>query len=194
MTLKKTTEGQVSSTLITAADGGLCTSECDQLSFDLNGLVNDRHYGNTKTSGGRDTQLYKRGIPIKNHRPWSAISQSELINIAKAMEIEELRGEWIGANLVVNGIDHFSQIPPLSRLVFEDGPVLVVYEENAPCRFPQPHIEANAGKTSKAFSSAARGQRGLVGWVEKEGKVKNGSTFSVWIPSYYSKSNPWITA
>ncbi|MGB0424847.1 MAG: MOSC domain-containing protein, partial [Flavobacteriales bacterium] len=158
MTLKKMAEGRISSTLLTASDGGLCTSPSDGLIFDLDGLQNDKHYGNTKAAGGRDTQLYKRGIEIKNHRPWSAISQDELENIAKGMGIKQLKGEWIGANFIVEGVSNFSQVPPLSRLVFENGPVLVVYEENAPCKFPQPHIEANAGKTTKTFASAAKGQ------------------------------------
>lgn len=186
MKLQRTDTLQVKKVLHTDEDGGLTTREVPFLEFELQGIVDDRHIGFTKAAGGRDTQLYKRGVEIKNHRPWSAVSIEEMRQIAESMGIPELKPEWIGANILFEGLDSFSQIPPLSRLVFEDdGPVLVVYEENAPCKYPQPHIEKHTGPTEKKFASAAKNQRGLVGWVEKAGIAKANQNVELWVPKYY---------
>lgn len=186
MKLQKTETLQVKKVLHTDYDGGLTTREVDLLHFELHGIVNDRHIGFTKAAGGRDTQLYKRGIEIKNHRPWSGVSIEEMNQVAQNMGITELKPEWIGANLLFEGLNSFSQIPPLSRLVFEDGgPVLVIYEENAPCKYPQPHIEEHTGPTMKKFASAAKKQRGLVGWVEKAGIAKANQKVELWVPKFY---------
>ena len=172
--------------LHTGEEGGLTTCEVNHLDFKLQGVDEDRHRGFTKAAGGRDTQLYQRGVEIKNHRPWSAVSIEEMSQVAQKMGVTELKPEWIGANLLFEGIESFSQIPPLSRLVFEnDGPVLVVYEENTPCKYPQPHIEKHIGTTLKKFAYAAKKKRGLVGWVEKAGIAKANQQIELWVPKFY---------
>ncbi|MEO0403896.1 MAG: hypothetical protein AAF193_03400 [Bacteroidota bacterium] len=168
----------------------------NELTFDLNGIQGERHAGFSKPAGPRESQFFKRGEEIKNHRQWSALSVEELNDIADKMNISELSGAWVGANLVFSGASQFSKIPPFTRLVFENGLILVVYEENAPCHLPQPFIENHVGKADLNFSKAGAGQRGLVGWIERAGTVKLGESCSVYVPKFYAEhlKNDWITS
>ncbi|NQX90706.1 MAG: sulfurase [Flavobacteriales bacterium] len=169
-------------------------SSVKELNFLLDGIEGERHLGFSKPAGARESQFYKRGEEIKNHRQWSAISQEELNSIASKMDISKLDGAWIGANIVFEGTDQFSKIPPFSRLVFENGLILVVYEENAPCHLPQPFIEGHVGKSKINFSKAGADQRGLVGWIERAGTISVGEACEIYVPKFYSEhlNNNWL--
>ena len=171
--------------LITSSENDLPTAAIQQIEVDLDSFPGDRHYGYKTISGGREKPFYQRGTPISNLRQWSAVSREELEIVRNAMGLPELLPDWIGANLLFSGIDSFTQLPSLSRLRSKEnnGATLIVYEETNPCRFPQKYIDRGAGVESKmAFEKAARGMRGLVGWVESPGILSAGTEMEVWIP------------
>ena len=178
--------------LITDERNDIPTRSVRQLPVALDGFPGDRHYGARRKSGARETNLFPRGTEIPNLRQWSAVSVEEMGIIAESMGIEELKGEWIGANLVFSGLKNFTNLPPFTRLRAEGNSpcTLIVYEENKPCKFPQPFIDESASGPSKVgFASAAQGLRGLVGWVERGGLITQGESFEVWIPSFAEWKN-----
>ena len=173
------------SVLITSAANDLPTTPIESINVDLDGFPGDRHYGYNTLSRGREKPLYKRGTPICNLRQWSAVSVEELDQIRTLMEISELKPQWIGANLLFSGLDGFSKLPSFTRLRSkeEQGATLIVYEENHPCKFPHEHIEQGLNQPSQiAFDKAAKGLRGILGWVESPGRLSAGSEIEIWIP------------
>jgi hypothetical protein len=176
--------GRVEKILVSTPDSSLETRAVDQLAVGHEGLPGDRHTGYLKSAGGRDKPFYTRGTTIRNHRQWSAVSVEELKEVSSIMKIDEIKPEWIGANLLVSGIPSFTKLPPLSRLKIGRSLVLIVYEENLPCDLPQPFIEQGIGRNIKpSFSSAGKDRRGLVGWIEREGSIKTGDEIKVFIPA-----------
>jgi hypothetical protein len=160
-----------------------------QLSLQLapEGPLGDKHAGFWAKSDGRQLAFYPRGTGIRNNRQWSAVSVEELATIQAQMGLPLVRPEWLGANLLVSGIPHFSQLPPMTLLVVRpdrpDKVVLVVHDENQPCVGPHKVIQAQyAEPPAQSFAKAALGRRGLVGWVEKAGPVAVGEPVQVLVP------------
>ncbi|TVR38112.1 MAG: MOSC domain-containing protein [Cryomorphaceae bacterium] len=163
------------------------TAPFSELTFEIEGIPGDRHAGISRPSGSREKKLYPKGTAIRNNRQWSALSVEELDDIAKRMGLEKMLPEWAGANLLIEGVEKLTQLPSLSLLKFFHGelagPVLVVYGENKPCHHPHAAAEkALQKKLQVAFSKAAANGRGLVGWVEKPGKVHVGDAVEIWVP------------
>jgi hypothetical protein len=178
---------RLESILITDSRNNIPTQETSELRVDLNGFPGDRHYGIDRKSGVREINLYPKGTQIPNFRQWSAVSVEDLDKIAQNMGLDEVKPEWIGANLLFSGIENFSSLPPLTRIRNTTTPActLIVYEENNPCRFPQPFIDEGSNQTSsKGFASAAMGLRGIVGWIEQGGVLKSGDIMELWIPDH----------
>lgn len=162
------------------------TASKDSMEFSLAGIPGDRHSGHTRLSGGREKKEYPKGTPIHNNRQWSAVSMEELEGIARNMELDEIKPEWLGANLLISGIPELSHLPGLALIkIFHDsveGPVLVNYGQNKPCLHPHRAMEKAVGRELKSpFTKAAIETRGLVGWVEKAGVAQVGDRIEVWI-------------
>lgn len=155
----------------------------DEIDVTYEGFEGEAHGGLTRPSCSRVLRQYgTRGTEIRNARQISILSTEELDEIAKALDIPVVRPEWVGANLVLRGIPQLSQLPPSSRLIFEGGASVVIDIENGPCRFPGDVIEQHHPGKGRAFPKAARGLRGVVGWVEKTGKLRNGERARLHIP------------
>jgi len=90
-----------------------------ELELTYEGIPGDFHLGLTRKSGGREP-WYKRGTEMRNERQVSILSVEELAEISQAMSVNVEPG-WIGANLVLQGIDHLSYLPPRTLLMFEGG-------------------------------------------------------------------------
>ena len=73
----------------------------------LDGVVGDRHYGRTKSAGVRE-QYVSRGTEILNLRQISIVSQEELACIARTLGVPEITGQDLGANIVLEGIEHLT--------------------------------------------------------------------------------------
>jgi MOSC domain-containing protein YiiM len=118
------------------------------------------------------------------------VAPDELGTIAERMGIEEVRPEWIGANLLVEGVASLSMLPPGTLLFFAGGATLKIDAQNGPCRVSGRSIARNAGMKAEdagslLFPKVARRLRGLVAWVEKPGRVVPGEDISVRVPEQW---------
>jgi hypothetical protein len=175
--------------LYAALGEGFVSSPVDSLDLAYDGIAGDRHAGMTRQSGGREP-WYKRGTEMRNERQLSILCRDELADAAKAMELDRIEPEWIGANIVLDGVKDLSKLPPRSLLFFESGATVKVDGQNAPCRFAGESIaehypDHDAKALALAFPKKAVGKRGLVGWVEKLGTVKAGETVTVQVPEQW---------
>lgn len=166
------------------ADGpGFATREVAELALTLEGIAGDRHAGFARAADSR-VPWYPRGTPIRNARQVSLVAPDELAEIARRLRLAELRPEWIGANLLIEGVPRLTGLPPGTRLHFSGGAALVVEGENAPCRHAGAAIAAQTGQGSAelGFPRLAKGLRGLVAWVERAGTLATGAALEVRVP------------
>jgi len=173
--------------LLTADGEGFVTRAVERLDLDLDGIPGDRHRGPARGADAR-VPWYPRGTPIRNERQVSAVSAEDLAAIRDGLGIPELLPEWLGANLVVEGVAHFSFLPRGTRLHFPSGAALALADQNAPCRNPgrviqarHPHVKG----LDLAFPKVARRLRGGVYWVERAGGIAAGDTIEVRLPEQW---------
>jgi len=163
-------------------DEDLSSSRVASVAVSYAGLAGESHSGLVRSSCVRVRHQYPQGTEIRNTRQISIVSIEELTEIATTMGIAELKPEWLGANLLVCGISHFSQIPPSTRMIFSGGASLVVDLENSPCKYPGEIIERHHPGFGNLFAKAAVGRRGVTAWVEREGHISSGDSISLYIP------------
>jgi hypothetical protein len=168
-------DGRVVSVLSTAGTGrlGFRSTSVDRLVVDLEGIVDNRHRGWTRRADGRVPYL-KRGTIMRNERHVSIVSCEDLEEIARRLDIERVDPGWIGANLVVAGVPHFSFLPRGTHVFLGDTAILTVTDQNAPCSISG---EAIAGAVldradiKLKFAKVAQGLRGVVCSVEHPGAI-----------------------
>lgn len=171
----------------TASPASFETVPVDSLDVGFDGIAGDRHGGRTRRSGGREP-WYPRGTEIRNERQVSLLCPGDLNAIAAAMNLPEIRPEWIGANLLVGGISDFTMLPPRTTLFFEGGVTIRIDGLNVPCRLSGRAIAARYPEREGVdllFVKTARYLRGLVGWIEKPGLVAVGETLKVHVPEQW---------
>lgn len=181
--------GRVAGLYTAPADGrrqdAFVSTRVETLSLGLSGIAGDLHAGATRKAGAREPWL-PRGTILRNDRQISALGCDELASIAAALGVAALAPEWIGGNLLVDGITDFSRIAPGSRLAsggswqgkgrFDGGVVLRVEGYNAPCRQAGRAVARACGRPELelAFVKAAKGLRGLVLSVDRAGSIATG--------------------
>lgn len=175
--------------LFAALGDTLISAAVERLDLTYEGISGDRHGGLTRKSGGREP-WYPRGTQMRNERQLSIVCTRELADAAQAMMIGRIAPEWIGANMVLAGVTDLSRLPPRSLLFFEGGPTIKIDGQNAPCRLAGDAIAQNypdhdRKRIALAFPKAAAGKRGLVGWVEKPGRIEVGMALSVQVPEQW---------
>ncbi|QFU07392.1 Putative metal-sulfur cluster biosynthesis proteins YuaD [Rhodobacteraceae bacterium THAF1] len=152
------------------------------LDLGFGGAVHEVHAGLTRPSCSRVTSQHPKGTAIANVRQLSIVSREEMDQIAAEMGVEALDPAWLGASVVVQGIQDFSHVPPSSRLQGPDGVTLVIDMQNRPCHLPAATIQEAVGDVGKAFKSAAKGRRGVTAWVERPGRIGLNDTVRLHIP------------
>ena len=140
------------------------------------------HSGLTRPSCVRVREMYAEGTEIRNVRQFSVLSAEELALIAADLGLEKIEPEWLGASIVIEGIDDFSHVPPSSRLQNEDGTALVIDMQNFPCGYPGREIEKDHPGQGRKFAKVAQGRRGVTAWVEREGPLRVGDTLRLHVP------------
>ena len=85
-----------------APAGDFQTEAVEALSLGFDGIAGDVHAGPTRRSGGREP-WYPRGTEMRNERQLSLVAPDELEIVAGHMGIAEVKPEWIGANLLIDG-------------------------------------------------------------------------------------------
>ena len=175
--------------LYVAPHGRFQTEMVDRLVLDFNGIEGDFHAGPTRRSGGREP-WYKRGTEMRNERQLSIVASDELAVVAGRMGLPEIRPEWIGANLLIDGLPHLSMLPSGTLLFFKGGVTIKIDAQNGPCRDAGRSIAANADVPDRQeaellFPKVAKRLRGLVAWVEKPGTIAFGEEISVRVPEQW---------
>lgn len=165
------------------------TREADALDFGLDGIAGDHHAGATRKSSSREP-WYPRNTVIRNERQLSIVAPDELAAIAAGMGIPEVRPEWIGANLMIEGVPSLSMLPAGTLLFFAGGATVKVDAQNAPCRIAGRSVAEHASMDDHQagallFPKVGKRLRGLVGWVEKPGRVAKGEAVSVRVPEQW---------
>jgi len=159
----------------------------DSVEVDLEGFPGDRHRGFTREAwqGDKDPE----GTVRRNERQWSGVSVEELAIISERMDLNRpLEAATLGANLCVEGIPEFSQLPRGTRLLFPSGATLVVEEINPPCKDMGEEIAAayttNTGEPAvgKMFPKHSFGLRGVVGVIDVPGLIRAGDRVVLEIP------------
>ena len=138
------------------------------------GVRGDRHCGQTKLAGGRESYVPK-GTEILNLRQVSIVSKEELEEIAQRMGIPEVSGADLGANIVLSGISELTKLPTGTIIKFSEQTLLFVTGENLPCVFPGKNIQArypDIPKLANKFPKTAMGRRGLVAVVLRPGNIR----------------------
>ncbi len=162
--------------LFVADDSDFRSHPVERIELGFTGIAGDRHGGLTRGSGS-DEKWFERGTEIFNERQVSILAVEELAEIAATLGIDELRPEWIVANIALSGIPSLTSLPPRTRIVFAGGASIRVDGDNAPCRFAGKSIADNfEGRKDieLGFVKAAAGRRGLVGWVDRPGVIEIG--------------------
>ncbi|RED61768.1 MOSC domain-containing protein [Cohnella lupini] len=156
------------------------TSEAPSIQVELGGIPGDRHFGILVPSDSRQT-IYPRGTMIANRRQLSIVSVEECREIAERMGVPEIKPEWLGANILVSGLDKLTALPLGMRMLFPDGTGLICEGENEPCLDPGKLIGKIYGREEIAskFVKAAYKRRGIVCSVEREGKIAKGDAVRI---------------
>lgn len=175
--------------LFAALEGRFQTEPVAELSLGFDGIAGDFHAGATRRSGSREP-WYPRGTEMRNERQLSIVAADELAIVADRMGIAELKPEWIGANLVIEGVPSLSMLPAGTLLFFKGGVTLKIDGQNAPCRHAGRSVAEHAGMAdieagALLFPKTAKRLRGLVGWVEKPGRIAAGEEISVRVPEQW---------
>ena len=173
--------------LYRASGKDFVTVPVEGLDLTFDGIEHDCHAGGTRRSSGREP-WYPRGTTMRNECQLSILSPAELAEMAQTLCIDELRPEWIGGNLLVEGVERLTWLPPRTLLFFEGGVTLKVDGDNGPCRASGRAIARQLEDRADiefAFVKAARHRRGLVAWVEKPGRIEVGEALEARLPSQW---------
>jgi len=173
----------------TAPEDHFVTWAVETLPLTFEGIVGDVHAGHTRRSGGREP-WYPRGTEMRNERQLSIVAPDEMAIVAERMGLAEIKPEWIGANLLLEGVPMLSMLPSGTKLFFKGGVTIKIDGQNAPCRVAGRSIAEHAGMVdhdagSLLFPKVSRRLRGLVGWVEKPGVIAAGEEVSVRVPEQW---------
>lgn len=165
------------------------TRSVEALRLGFDGIDGDFHAGATRRSGGREP-WYPRGTEMRNERQLSIVAADELAVVARRMGLAEIRPEWIGANLLIEGVPHLSMLPAGTLMFFMGGVTLKVDAQNGPCRIAGRSIAEHAGMAdveagALEFPKAAKRLRGVVAWVEKPGIILAGEEISLRLPEQW---------
>lgn len=179
--MSKMVQGTVTAVHVSRADSGLPAEAVDRVDVSWEGFVGDKHAGLTMKAGSSQAP-YPKGVEVRNVRQVSIVSAEELADVAAKLDVPRIEPAWLGANLQLSGIPELSQLPPGSRLYFENGVGLAVEGVNAPCTTAGGGVQAHfpgRADIAKVFPKVALGKRGLVAWVEKPGIIALGEAVQV---------------
>lgn len=181
-------EGRISGVYVTAdrTPEGFQTAPAGRLDLALDGIAGSRHQGWTMKADARVPYL-QRGTVMRNTRAVSLVSAEDMAEAARRLGLERIDPRWVGANLIVEGIERFSFLPRGTKLMLDGGAILVIEAQNAPCRYAGGAIAQNTNKPAAelGFPKVATRLRGVVASVEHPGTVRSGMAFAARIPEQW---------
>jgi len=171
---------------------GLPGTQVEQLTFDLNGVLEDqKHYGPTRIVNARSRVGYPKppiGTEEPNWRMFSALSLEDLAAIQAnyswryGRHVGMIEPQWLGPNIVFSGMIGFSKLPDGTLMRFDNGVILEVTSENKSCSTPGKLISSKLElpmEMAKGFVQDADGYRGIVGTVKSGGILKVGQIATI---------------
>jgi hypothetical protein len=175
--------------LFTAPYDHFETRPHDTLDLTFDGIEGDFHSGSTRKSGSREP-WYPRGTEMRNERQLTIVSPDDLSMIASGMGIAEVRPEWIGANILLEGIERLSMLPRGTLMFFKGGVTLKIDDQNGPCKLSGRAVAENAGMDdvnagALLFPKVAKRLRGILAWVEKPGRITVGEEVLLRLPEQW---------
>jgi hypothetical protein len=171
----------VKAVLCTEESSSFVTHQVPSITVDIAGIPGDRHYGLLRLASSRQ-KIYLRGTMVANRRQITIVSEEECAMIADRMGIQEIRPEWLGANLLLSGLSEgITSLPLGSRLLFPEGAGLICEGENLPCLGPGKQIAAfyNQPELAATFVIAAANSRGIICSIEREGSITLGDICTI---------------
>lgn len=162
---------------------GLETEARRSIDLTLDGVVGDCHSGRTRKADARTLKQYPRGVAIFNSRQISLVSEEELTEVARLMDIDTIKPEWLGATIRVKSIPDFSLLPSGTRLMFSSGATVIVDLENHPCIYPAEVIEKHHPGKGLAFPKRAKHKRGVTAYVEYGGRITLDDEIRIFMPT-----------
>lgn len=161
----------------------LASHSLDEAFASFAGFEGEDHGGLTRSACSRVLDQYPSGTEIRNVRQFSLISVEEMVTVAAELGVDEVKPEWMGASIMVEGIPDFTHVPPSSRLQATSGATLVIDMENRPCMYPgKEEVELHHPGKGKLLQSVLKGRRGVTAWVEREGQLKVGDSLTLHVP------------
>jgi hypothetical protein len=160
---------------------GLSNRAVEALDLQFSGPVGESRRGLTRASCSRVVSQYPRGTEIRNTRQLCLMSAEEVADIAAEMGVAALAPALMGVSVLLEGIPDFTHIPPSARLV-SAAVSITVDMENRPCHLPAKGIEAEMAGKGGRFKAAAKGRRGVTGWVERAGLLRLGDELRLHVP------------
>lgn len=170
----------------------------ERIHFEFEGPQGDKHASRIHQLTEKDSRLLSisglpQGHPVFNYRSWTALSCEELQEIESAISRPIPQGCLL-ENMQISGIPSFSTLPPSSQLHFPARrafgkkmckAILAVWEKNTPCDIVANRLATLSESPSlrAAFEYAARGKRGVVGFVLSSGYAFVGDEVLVYPPS-----------
>ncbi len=176
-------EAVLEALLIADEPGSFVTRRIEETVLEFGGIRGDRHFGTTYPADVRQP-MYPKGAEILNRRQISLLSEEEMAAVARELELPEIQPEWLGANMLLKGMEDLTLLPAGSRILFPSGAGIVCESINLPCTLPgaviQKHFAGHQGLT-KGFVAAAKRRRGIVGSVERPGPVSAGDAVVIYV-------------
>lgn len=180
--------GRVVAVYMTAdrSEDGFQTDAVAVLTLEPDGIAGSRHKGWTRPADVRAPYV-PRKTPIRNTRALTIVSVEDLAVAARRMDIEAIDPRWIGANLLIEGIERFSFLPRGTHLLCDGGAILIIEDQNAPCRFSGVAIASHTGRPEMEFDfpRQATRLRGVVASVEHSGTIAPGCAITARIPEQW---------
>lgn len=173
-------QARIEAILIADDPSTFVTREIESVELRFGGIEGDRHFGIFAKADVRQP-MYKRGQEIMNRRQLSIVSVEELQGIAERIGVDEIKPEWLGANIVVSGVPELTKLPMGTRMMLPSGGGLVCEGENEPCAGPGRIIAAHYNESilTKLFIQKAQQARGIVAYVERPGELKVGDVVEI---------------
>jgi hypothetical protein len=171
---------KIEAVLIADDSSSFVTRELDKVILRFGGIEGDQHFGVTAKADSRQP-MYPRGTEIMNRRQISIVSVEELKGIAERLGVDEIKPQWLGANIVVSGVPELTKLPMGIRMLLPDGGGLVCEGENEPCTGPGKQIAKHYGnkELTHQFVKMAQQMRGIVAYVERPGELKPGDQVEI---------------
>ncbi len=161
---------------------GLGNRAVETLDLRFSGPLGESRSGLTRASCSRVVAQYPRGTEIRNTRQICLMSAEELADISAEMGVDALNPAFLSVSVLLSGLPDFTHVPPASRLV-NDRVSITMDMENRPCHLPAKGIEAAMPGKGGLFKAAAKGRRGVTGWVEREGVLRLGDELRLHVPA-----------